>query len=162
MVPDGYVDTRVICFGNEWHGDDGVGMRVYEVLSGRDLPDGVALHAAGTTGLSGAMFFEDCRRAIVIDALCSNAEPGSVHRLRRDDAMFDETPMSNHALGLGYLLRMLPTCLEPADVPEVVIFGVQVESIEILKRGLSPHVERAVSATVERVLAEAARQPELA
>ena len=73
-------DTVVIGVGNRMRGDDAAGLVVIDRLTGR-LPADVRLveSAGDVTHLLDA--WRDASRAIVVDAVVSGEEPGTVHRL---------------------------------------------------------------------------------
>ena len=72
--------ARIVCFGNLWHGDDGFGPHVFRRLHG-ELPQGVAAVDAGTAGLDALPHFEGCAKAVVVDAVRTGGQIGTVHRL---------------------------------------------------------------------------------
>ena len=56
--------TRVLCFGNPWHGDDAFGLHVL-----RRLPADIEAFDAGTAGLNALPYLESCARAVLVDAV---------------------------------------------------------------------------------------------
>ena len=78
--------VHVVCFGNSWHGDDGFGSRVFHHLRELGaLPRGVELFDAGIAGLNALPYFEDCAKAVMVDALSVGGPAGSVHRMLPND-----------------------------------------------------------------------------
>jgi hydrogenase maturation protease len=125
----------VIGVGNAWRRDDGAGVAVAAALGGTctDEPSRLLDLWAGA------------EHAIVVDAACSGAEPGTVHRF---DAVATPLPAgiarsSTHAFGvadaveLARALGRLPARLE--------VFAIEGEDFRA-GEGMSRSVEHAVAA----------------
>jgi hydrogenase maturation protease len=135
--------THVVCFGNAWHGDDGFGQHVL-----RSLPAGIEAFDAGTAGLDALGYFEDCDKAVIVDAVRTGAPVGTVHRLLPGDLAIPGDELSLHELGVSSVLAALP---EP---PDVVIIGAEVGEVRAFSDRLSAPVAAAVPEAVELVLRE--------
>jgi hydrogenase maturation protease len=140
--------TTVLGVGNAWRRDDGAGLEVARRL-GRDPPRGVRVleHVGEPSGLLDA--WEGEGAVVIVDAVSSGAEPGTIHRL---DALARPLPArlfraSTHhlsvaeAVELGRALGRLPQRLE--------IYGIEGRDFTA-GSGLAPEVELAV----ERVAVE--------
>ncbi|GAA4592240.1 hydrogenase maturation protease [Planotetraspora phitsanulokensis] len=111
----------VIGCGNASRGDDAAGLEVVRLLRG-SLPPSVATEetSGDATELIDAWAGADL--AIVIDAVCSGAAPGTVHR-RIDLVSGDSFRGSSHSLGLaeavglGEALGRMPGTL--------IVFGIE-------------------------------------
>ncbi len=66
----------IVGLGNPLRGDDGVGVRVAEMLAARDLPQGVEVVDGGTRGLELVNLMEGWPRVILVDAVHLGREPG--------------------------------------------------------------------------------------
>jgi len=145
----------IIGLGNPLRSDDGVGVRVAEMLSAQPLPDGVEVLDGGTQGLGLVNLLEGRQRVILIDAADVGKPPGEFLRFTLDEAnlLGDDQHLSIHAAGLrdalllAHALKLLPD--------QVIIFGVQPASLE-WGSGLSPQVEAVLPDLVTVVLEEAA------
>lgn len=139
----------ILCCGNPERGDDGAGAAVAQRLLARRMPvklvDGHA--AALLDAWTGAPW------VIVVDAVVTGAQPGTVHRWDRLPE-FASTPGSTHGLGvrealeLGRILDNLP--------PAVIVIGVEAESFEP-GAPLTASVQAALPAVVEQVINDAER-----
>jgi hydrogenase maturation protease len=151
-------DTHIICFGNELHGDDGVGPAVHALLATKALPHGVRLMRADVAGLAAIDCFGDCRRAVVVDALRGFGVPGSVHELDAlpltDEASQDEAGGGFHGAGVGALLRLLPVALE--HLPEIRLIGIEIESTAPFTPGLSAPVAGSIATAARMVMEQLA------
>ncbi len=157
MTDGSPAELAIVGVGNELVGDDGVGPRVVAALESAlgTPPEGVRLCNAGTTGFLALEAMSGCDRAIVIDAIAADAEPGTVHRYRFRDGAFDgEIPeMTMHDVSFTEALRFAREVYElPGDVS---ILGVEPASLET-RLGLTEPVERAIPAVIDAI---AAREP---
>ena len=163
--------TLIIGLGNPLRGDDGVGVRVAQILGNRTLPDDVEVLDGGTQGLGIVNLMEGRQRVILVDAAEMGRSPGEFVRfelsevhLLGDGVETASTPrgvgtaltprdahLSVHAAGLrdalalAQALQMLP--------PEIIIFGVQPLNLE-WESALSPFVEAVLPDLVAAILAE--------
>ena len=146
---------HVICFGNLLLGDDGFGIHVFRQLTGGCvLPRHVKVIEGGVAGLQALPYFENCRKAIVVDALRSAGIVGSVYRLELEDLSDPEAEFSLHSFGVNHLLKVLPTYLGEAAMPDVVVIGAEVNVTFRLSDRLTPLLAARLNETVERIIIE--------
>lgn len=144
----------VLGLGNVLLEDDGVGAAAVSILRERyTAPDGVEVLDGGTLGLSLLPYLQSAETVILVDAVRTDAEPGSLVRLTGDEvAPAVATRLSPHQVGVADLLdgarwlERYPT--------RVVLLGLVPESME-LSVGLSAKVRPALPALVERIVDEA-------
>ena len=145
----------VIGMGNTLMGDDGVGVKVAEALSRRDLGPDVAVVSGGTEGMALAHHFRESDRVLVVDAIATGDAPGSVFRFTPEDAGI--TSLRSHTShGLSLPNIMLAARLQGAS-PDVVVYAVQIGDITCGFDTLTPEVEAAVSDVADMVAEEAMR-----
>lgn len=151
---------RVVGVGNPWATDDGAGPEVVRRLRHRLRHKPVSpareieclVIASPVTGLWEAL--DGCDLLIVVDAVCSGAEPGAVHRLDWRCDSLDARAVaraSSHGLGVREVLEMAETL--GRCPPGVVLWGVEAAS-SAPGKGLSPGVAAAVPAIVARLYNE--------
>jgi hydrogenase maturation protease len=140
---------HIVCFGNDLHGDDGFGVRVYERLSRLAWPADVGVFNAGIAGLDALRFLEGCDRAILVDALADAGNIGEVRVLRRADLAAADPPRNGHDPGIPYLLAALEVIRDPP--PDILVVGVEVGAIAPFSPGLSAATERAVSTAIRLI-----------
>ncbi len=132
--------------GNVLKRDDGVGVRVAQIMAGLRLPPSVEVYDAGTVGLEAAAMLERRQLVVVADAIEAAAEPGAIFRFSPQQLRpYVKTALSLHDVHLLDALdetRLLGTA--PA---QVTVFAVQVGDVST-GLGLSPAVE----ASLEKVL----------
>jgi hydrogenase maturation protease len=154
--------TLIIGLGNPLVTDDSVGLRVAAelrcCLAGRA---GVEVAEDFWGGLRLMERMVGYERAIVIDAICSGAAPGTIHRLAIGD-MPTQRSASSHDM-------TLPTALElgrqaglqlPQD-DDILILGIEAEDVVHFGETCTPAVAAAVPRAVEEVMAALSCFPEL-
>jgi hydrogenase maturation protease len=144
----------VLGLGNVLLEDDGVGASAVAVLRERyTVPSGVRVLDGGTLGLSLLPYLQSADALILVDAVRTDAAPGSLVRLTGDDvAPAVATRLSPHQVGVADLLdgaRWLERYPR-----QVVLLGIVPESME-LAVGLSSRVRAALPSLVEQVIVEA-------
>lgn len=97
----------VIGVGNAMRGDDAVGLEVARLLQG-SLPPGVALHTCEGEPVALLDLWAGCDRVVLVDAMRSGAEPGTVHVF---DAVASPLPAelagpSTHLVGVGEAIEL--------------------------------------------------------
>ncbi|MGZ8238186.1 MAG: hydrogenase maturation protease [Methylobacter sp.] len=141
---------HIVCFGNELHGDEGFGSRIYAQLCQLTWPKDVEIFNAGIAGLNALRFLEDCSQAILVDALANFGNVGEVFLLRPEELAVRPEQLTGHGLGISYLLEALKVIRELE--PEILIVGVEIASINPFSPGLSDKTEQAVSKTVQLIV----------
>jgi len=142
----------VVCMGNRFRGDDGVGPAVGERVRAQ-APKGVSVTVfeEEPTRLIDAL--GDADVALVVDAVSTGAPAGTLHRFDASDTPVPsrELRSSTHGLGIGEALELARALGRlPA---RTVVFGV--EGSDFLARdGLSPAVADAVDRASAAVLEE--------
>ncbi|CAH2031027.1 HyaD/HybD family hydrogenase maturation endopeptidase [Trichlorobacter ammonificans] len=152
--------TLILGLGNTIMTDDGVGPKVIERLRhDGELPVEISLLDGGTLGLDLLPHLEGVERLIIVDAVETGKQPGSLVRLAGDEVPAAlETKLSPHQMGLKDLLAVarLMDCLPP----EVVLVGVQPDCLE-LGTELTPAVAAQVP-ELARMVCREVRNPHAA
>jgi len=140
---------KVIGVGNEWRGDDAVGLLVARRLKEDQLPQVEVAECRGTlTAVREA--WKDAAGVIVVDAVVSGSPPGTIYRFNAHGpgvpVELSRSPSSHgwgvaEALALGKVFQELP--------PWLIIYGIEGQNF-------GPGQE--VSQEVEAAIPEAARR----
>jgi len=139
----------VVGTGNSWRGDDSVGLEVAHALRAR-LPESVRVLATEAEQSSLIDEWEDCDTVMIVDAVHSGAEPGTIHRL---DLNAENVPHavlqgSTHHFSLGDTIELARALKR---LPAKAIFlGIEGEKFSP-GEPLSPAVAAAVPAIVEEI-----------
>jgi hydrogenase maturation protease len=145
--------TLIIGIGNEYRGDDAVGLIVVRRLKERLADSAIVIEQSG----DGAALMEAWRgveTVISIDAVMSGAEPGTIHRL---DAKTQPLPKdafrcSTHAFGVAEAIELSRAM---GELPRsLIVYGIEGKNFAAGVR-LSPEVEGAVGEVARRALTEA-------
>ena len=139
----------VIGVGNDYRSDDGVGLAVVRALKVKELPDTLCLESDGD-GTTLMETWSQASRVIIIDAVSSGAQPGTIHRF---DVLMQPLPASysfssTHAFGVAQAIQLARTLDQlPASL---MVYGIEGKKFAAGTE-LSPEVERALSVVVERL-----------
>ena len=138
---------KVIGVGNEWRGDDAVGLLVARRLKEDQLPQVEVAECRGTlTAVREA--WKDAAGVIVVDAVVSGGPPGTIHRFDAHGAGIPVEPSrstSSHgwgvaeALALGKVFQELP--------PWLIIYGIEGQNF-----GPGQEVSQEVAAAIPEVV----------
>ena len=142
----------VIGVGNPLRGDDGAGAAVIQRLQNR-LPLSVKLLQLDSDGVSLMEAWREFERVILVDAACSGAAPGAIHRF---NATQSELPRglfhySSHLFGVAEAVEL---ARQLGRLPErLVVYGI--ERMEFAYgEGLSVVVAEAVERAAAAIAAE--------
>lgn len=148
----------IIGLGNLYRSDDAVGLIVARRLREKGL-SGVTVREAGGEGAALIAVWQGAETVILVDAVHSGAEPGTVYRL---EAHAQPIPTkffhySTHAFSVAEAIELARTLNR---LPEsLIVYGIEGKNFEA-GEGLSPAVEQAAQAVLERLLQEL-DQPQL-
>ncbi len=145
------MSVAIVGIGNLLMGDDGVGVRVLEVLrQNYEFPPEVKLLDGGTKSIELLPYLEDARKVIFIDAVDVGQAPGTVFDVSGSEvAEYFQNKLSVHQIGLPDLIGAM--YLRGTVPEEMVLVGVQ-PSYTDLQWGLTEEVQKAVQRAAERVV----------
>jgi hydrogenase maturation protease len=140
----------IIGIGNPFRSDDAAGIELARLLRER-VPAGVRVIEETGEGAALLDAWRDAPGVILVDAACSGAPPGTLHRLdlRSQEMSREFFRFSTHAFGaaeaveLARALNRLP--------PRLIFHGIEGKEFAS-GEGLSPEVVCALSTAIERIL----------
>ena len=144
--------TLIIGLGNEYRRDDAVGLVVARCLKER-APEHVRVLEESREGMALIDSWKDANAVILIDAVHSGAEPGSLHRLdaHRQPIPAEFSHCSTHAFSVAEAIELARAL---GQLPARLIFyGIEGKTFEA-GLGLSPEVGKAAQEVVDRVLGD--------
>jgi len=140
----------VIGIGNEFRGDDALGLHVAREIRGRDL-EGVSVIEHAGEGLLLIDAWRDRECVMIIDAVSSGSVPGT---LRYFDASSVELPQpflrySSHAIGVADAIQLARRLQQLP--PRVYVYGIEGHTFGI-GTPLSPPVRKHIPELVEKIV----------
>lgn len=147
------IKVKIIGLGNDWRGDDAAGLQVVRRLQEEQLSFAEILENPGTAGAL-ADAWKDASRVVVVDAMVTGGQPGTIYRFDAHDGVVTfplPRSSSSHgwglseALALGRLFQELP--------PVLIVYGIEGENFN-LGEGLSPAVAAAIPEAARRIAQE--------
>ena len=139
----------IIGIGNPYRGDDGVGLRIAQDIK-KKSPDHVNVIEQSGDGISLMDSWKDSDAVILIDAVHSGAQPGTIHRF---DVHTQTIPTkffhySTHAFGVAEAIELARALKQ---LPQnLIVYGIEGKCFEA-GIGLSLEVEKAVEEVMMRV-----------
>ena len=146
--------TLVIGLGNLYRSDDALGIVVARLLKTRS-PGHVTVIEQSGEGAALMEAWQDFSTVIIVDAMNSDAEPGTIYRF---DASSEPLPgrifhYSTHAFSLVEAIELARTL---GELPQrLIVYGIQGKNFAAGQQ-LSAEVEHAIGVVIERLLTETA------
>ena len=143
---------RVICVGNGYRCDDGVGLAVAQYLRDK-LPSEIEVCFQDGEGLALMERWRAFETVFVVDAMRSGAEPGAIQRF---DAHEQPLPKawglySTHNFGVIEAIEFTRVC---GQMPQcLVVYGIEAGAVGMGKT-LSAPVEQAATVVAEQIVVE--------
>jgi hydrogenase maturation protease len=145
--------TLILGLGNPIVSDDSAGLKVATILkerlAGREDVEVSEDYWGGLRLMERLVGYD---RAIVIDAICTGAPPGTLHRLTPDD-IGTQRSASAHDVNLATALefgRQAGVSLPPNS--RIMLIGIEAENVLDFSERCTPAVEAAIPNAVEMAL----------
>jgi len=147
----------VVALGHPWRGDDGVALRVLDLLrKDSRLPSSVQLIDAAGSSMAALHALSGRDKVLFIDCATMGEKPGVWRRFHPSDARSLKA-LPHLSLHEGDLFETLEAAEALDDTAkEVVILGIEPESVE-MGSTLSPALENRLGEYVDQVVAEFTR-----
>ena len=143
--------NTVIGIGNLLRADDGVGVHVAQRLK-EERPN-IEVVDMSTASIEMLDFIRGRDNVVIIDAIKTGAEPGTIHRITHQE-LRSSNFTSSHGLNLSGIL-MLGWQLYPDEMPKkLVILAVEAEDINSYSSRLTTKVQSAISELLEHIRKE--------
>ena len=143
--------TVIIGLGNTVLSDDGAGIYVARLLSGRIGSDGVDVFETDAAGMNLMEMLAGSDRAVLVDAiLLDDEDPGTVFRLKTDDLRITPRLSSVHDIDIVTALELgRQLGLHMPD--DVHIFAIQGADMLTLHEGCTPDVEAVLEPLADEI-----------
>lgn len=149
------MQVLVLGIGNVLLQDEGIGVHIISELERRfQFPPGVELLDGGTAGMELVEAMLDRDQVIVVDAIRSDGEPGSLIQLEGNQVpSFLQQHLTPHLLGLSDVLATLTIAGRTPD--RLILLGIVPHSLE-LSVSLSAQLQGQLDDLVTQVAAKLA------
>ncbi|KKG00320.1 MULTISPECIES: hydrogenase maturation protease [Methanosarcina] len=148
---------RILGFGSPIMGNDGVGLKVIEILKKEEFKEleGLDIEDAGVCGLDLLNLLDGARKVIIVDAILAGSPAGSVHRIEGRDLLKNAEflPLiSVHDLTITDVLMIGE---QVQTLPEIVVIGIEIGSRATeITREISPDVLKGVDKAIRLIRKE--------
>lgn len=143
----------ILGVGNVLYRDESLGVQAMKMLAQKyTFQDNVTLHDGGTLGLGLMDILMNCDVAIIIDAVTSGYEPGTLYRLEGEDLR--KSISFADSMHQTDLVDTLIMCDLAGKRPDCIVFGMEPLDIETLDTNLSPIVEKNMPRLITEILKE--------
>ena len=150
-------DVLILGVGNVLLSDEGVGVHVAQRLQKMALPSNIEVVDGGTAGFELIEFFFGKKKIIIVDAVQTDDEAGSIFRFVPEEAALRwAKPYSSHQTGVRELLHFAQH-LEP--LPQIVVYGIVPTAFDCLSTNLSEILEDRLPLLIHRIINEAVEEP---
>ena len=145
-------EILVLGVGNYLLTDEGVGIHIVHELQNQRLPANVEVIDGGTGSFELIEHFRDRKKVIIVDAVKTDDDPGTLYRFTPGDVEFIwNATFYAHQLSLHDLLHF---ALELEPAPEIVIYGIVPEETALFSTELSKKVKRRIKRIVSEIIKE--------
>ena len=143
--------TLVLGVGNTLMSDEGVGVHVIErLLAGFVIPEEVQVLDGGVLGMDLLYYLEDIENLLLVDAVETRKEPGTIIRLENDEVpAFLSMKISPHQVGVPDMLAVAK--LKNLYPKRIVLWGIQPQFLDVGME-MSPLIESKVDTLVNSVV----------
>ncbi len=143
--------------GNPILSDDGVGIRIAQLLKERHLR-GVTVEELAASGLELLDAVQGYEKLVIVDAIqTKGGKPGQLHILAEKDFEKSIHGSSPHGINIATALA-LGRRLVPDRMPkEIVFFAIEAEDLINVSESLTPKVEKEIPRILEQIETELSR-----
>jgi hydrogenase maturation protease len=142
----------ILGIGNLLLKDEGIGVHVARKLGMMPLPPGVEVMDGGTMGMNLMYDIEGREKVIVIDAVLTDGQPGTLYRFTDKDIEYDPGMIQSvHGMNFPYVLKNIALF---GKKPELIVF-IGIKPAEISEGiELTPEIEKKIPEIIELVMKE--------
>lgn len=142
----------VLCFGNEWQGDDGFGLAVYESLNNREIPETCKLYFCANNALRVPQESLKAERIIIVDAYQTENSPIGQLNWESSEDFLTQRPQNSHDGGVEEFIRHLPILTQSGHTPAIDIMYITVAPISAFNNELSAIVKARISDAADEIM----------
>ncbi len=142
-------ETIVLGLGNPLMGDEGIGIKLIEMLQSAsgDFPEADFIDA-GTGGMSLLHLISGRRKAVIIDCCIMGTEPGTIRQFKPDEVKTVKQ-LTHQSLHEVDIIKVIDLARQLGECPEeIIFFGIEPETVsqqmelsDILTDRLAQYIE---------------------
>ncbi|MCP4677795.1 MAG: hydrogenase maturation protease [Deltaproteobacteria bacterium] len=143
----------IVGVGSTIRTDDGVGVHAVRRLQGHIQSEDVDTIELGTGGLSLLDHLDGYDRVIIIDAIMTGRQPGTICELTAEEATCSVHLGVGHEADLKATLAVGLKVLRKQMPRDIIVLGVEVQDITTFSEDLTPAVNAALPRVLKRIKA---------
>jgi hydrogenase maturation protease len=143
----------ILGIGNLLRSDDGVGLHIIEALRKEKVKGNVDL-CEGLSGLDILDAIKGYRRIIIVDAIQTGGEPGTIYKYSLEDFKDKHTihSYSTHLNMDFHTMLELGEKLFPGEIPEdIIVIAIEAEDVTTISDICTPKVGKAIPEAVDMI-----------
>lgn len=143
----------IVSAGNSLMKDDGLGYVALQKLQSLIKNNNIHFFDAGTDIFKLLTIQDEYDKIIILDAIKTDSEPGTIYRIPLDEITPINTPNSAHRIKLTealHLIKMINTNLVKSDI---ILYGIEPYEISLGEK-ITSVVEKSINYLVELVYTE--------
>lgn len=143
---------KILCFGNLWAEDDGLGIHVFNALLNHPQCKNTTIIDCGIAPLSALIHLEDCDQIILVDALVDQGEVGKIHFYQQLPDFPSLKHHSSHGLGVQEFIQFTKVLSQTQKVPQISLIGAEIHPPSGFRNTLSPEIEKSKNQIVNIII----------
>lgn len=151
LMSDGKDIIRVICCGNPFRGDDGVGLDVFRLLKKEAFPEQVEIVEGGILGINLLSLFNDCKKVIIVDSVLMDKPSGHIQWFSMTDILETKpAKISSHEITPSQLMALWYQ-LDNSALSKLLLLGIVISAPTHLTDTMSPEVQHSAIKAVDEI-----------
>jgi len=143
---------RVICCGNPFRGDDGVGLDVFKRLKKETFPRQVQIIEGGILGINLLPLFYGCDQVILVDSILMNETPGHLQWVTMADVLQNRPArISSHEINPVQLMTLWHQLNTDSAISNILLLGIVILEPKHLTDTISPEIQQSSLMAVNEI-----------
>lgn len=143
---------RVICCGNPFRGDDGVGLDVFKRLKKETFPRHVEVIDGGILGINLLPLFYGCHLVILVDSILMNEKPGHLQWFTMADVLQSRSArISSHEINPVQLMTLWHHLNTDSVISNVLLLGIVILEPTLVTDRISSEIQQSSLIAVDEI-----------
>jgi hydrogenase maturation protease len=149
---NGKDNIRVICCGNPFKGDDGVGIEVFRLLEKETFPEHVEIIEGGILGINLLFLFNGCNKIILVDSVIMDKPPGHIQWFTMADVLETKpAKISSHEINPAQLMRLWHQQNPDLAFSGILLLGIVISEPMHLTDMVSPEIQQSALTAADEI-----------